>query len=157
MARHAVIVVGVDGSARAQEALRFAVAEAARSGDQVEVLTAWTASEPQQTPATAESLAAERQEHAVQTALAGGTTVTVTRSLERGAAGDLLIRAARTARMLVLGGRGTGDGAVVLGDVGRYCAEHASCPVVIVPDGATGDPVVAGAQRAGQVSGAQLV
>lgn len=140
-ARHAVIVVGVDGSPQGQEALRFAVAEARRTGDQVEVLTAWPGAEPGQSAEGAESLAAERQDHAVESAVGSRGAVTMTRSLEHGDPGVLLTRAARHARMLVLGGQGPA-GAIRLGAVGRYCAEHAGCPVVIVP----------GPQAAAQIS-----
>jgi nucleotide-binding universal stress UspA family protein len=65
-------------------------------------------------------------------------------------AGELL-RAARSAQLLVLGGPARGRVAgLLLGSVSQHCVQHATCPVLIVPT----EPALATArpdQRAGGV------
>ena len=50
-----------------------------------------------------------------------------------GRAGQVLVDAADGADLLVVGSRGhRGLAEALLGSVGQYCANHASCPVVIM-------------------------
>jgi nucleotide-binding universal stress UspA family protein len=141
-----LIVVGVEGSSEGDGALRFAVEEAARCGDAVEVVTAWHVDLPPLSYPTLPQAGTlpsrgELREHAKeaqQQALArasvpAGTPVSC--EVVEGLPGQRLVEAARTARLLVVGSRAIGPiRAALLGSVSRYCAHHASCPVVVVPD-----------------------
>ncbi len=136
-----LIVVGVDGGPHGDAALRFAVDEAERTGEPLKVLTCWAVS-PNTSPYAGghptldelESQARAMQEAALERVLGTGHTVQLSTHLRRGDAGVLLVQVARDARMLVVGSRalGTLRGAL-LGSVSRYCAQHARCPVVVVP------------------------
>ena len=54
--------------------------------------------------------------------------------VERGSASEHLITASKSADLLVVGSRGHGGFAgLLLGSVAQQVANHASCPVVIVP------------------------
>lgn len=141
-----IIVVGVDGSSTADAALAFAVDEATRTGDTVEVVTAFTEPLPSaaalgmQRPglpslAQLRTLADTQQAAAVERATAGRATVTIAREVVEGDTGPVLVESARRARMLVVGSRSLGPvRAALLGSVSRYCARHAACPVVVVPE-----------------------
>lgn len=140
-----VIVVGVDGSPGGNAALVFALSEAARTGDAVEVVTAWEAMMPAlwdgmaSAGASPAARAAVRRhaEQVQQQALQGvavPTSVVVSTQLVEGAAGPVLVEAARRGRLLVVGNKSIGSlHAGVLGSVSRYCAHHATGSVVVVP------------------------
>jgi len=65
-----------------------------------------------------------------------GSGVSVTRILRQGHAAQVLVAEAHDADLLVVGSRGLGGfKGLLLGSVGRQCAHHAACPVVIVPNG----------------------
>jgi nucleotide-binding universal stress UspA family protein len=156
------IVVGVDGSPGSKAALRWALRHADRTGADVEALSVWT---PQ--PAVyfgaewaAAACAGVDLARVTETVLLD-TLVEVTREYGRSApirprvvqgrpAGELL-RAARSAQLLVLGGPARGRVAgLLLGSVSQHCVQHATCPVLIVPT----EPALATArpdQRAGGV------
>jgi nucleotide-binding universal stress UspA family protein len=152
--RPGVIVVGVDGSREGDAALAFALEEAARCGDAVEVVTAWHVDLPALSypvipqagslPARSElkAHAAAVQAEALARARVPGA-VPVSCEVVEGLGGQALVEAAQTARLLVVGSRAIGPiKAVLLGSVGRYCAHHAPCPVVVVPSDymTTGSP-----------------
>jgi nucleotide-binding universal stress UspA family protein len=146
------IVVGVDGSAGSLAALRFALAEARLRQDAVVLVHAWTlplteAPGPfllempmsggipiQQlgadlTRAADEGLAAALRE--VGDAAEG---LEVERRPVEGRPGDALVEASEVADLLVVGSRGHGGvRGLLLGSVSQQCAQHARCPVVIVP------------------------
>jgi nucleotide-binding universal stress UspA family protein len=140
----ALIVVGLDDTSQSEAALAFAVSEARRTGDRVHVVTAWALRPPAlEDPAkldrgvveTSEHLRA-RAEQAQQQALADVDTdgVSLSREFVEGAAGRVLVELSREARLLVVGSRALGPlRAALLGSVSRYVAQHASCPVVVVP------------------------
>ena len=152
------IVVGVDGSAGAREALRFAAAEARLRGVPLRVVHAWrpalidAAPEPwvvpfARPPVNVDLLEIERTHveailaHALEEVEADG--VRVDGELVEGAAAPALLRAAEGAELLVVGSRGLGGfRGLLLGSVGQQCADHAPCPVVIVraTDGASPSP-----------------
>jgi nucleotide-binding universal stress UspA family protein len=139
-----LIVVGVDGSAPSLSALRFAVDEAERTGDSIEVITAWSP-EPipaapylrigaQLVPDALQQGAQARQNSVLAQVLGRAPAVPVVAQVLEGDAGTLLVAAAARARLLVVGSRPMGAlRAVLLGSVSRYCAHHAPCPVVVVP------------------------
>jgi nucleotide-binding universal stress UspA family protein len=136
------IVVGIDGSPGATEALRFALDEAAVSGASLTAVTAWDVPPgayggPKSVALAHEFFENEGRDH-LETCLesAGATQsgVALERQVVRGDARRVLCHAAQSADMLVLGSRGLGTvKSLLLGSVGMYCVHHAPCPVVIVP------------------------
>ncbi len=142
--RKGIILVGVGGGQADDAALRFAIDEARRTGDSVEMVTAWTDDPISLTPRlppdgvrSASELQWEagwRQERSGQRVFGDVPPVTVARRVVHGKPGPALTEAAASARMLVLGSRGFGPvRAVLMGSISRYCAYHAPCPVVVVP------------------------
>jgi nucleotide-binding universal stress UspA family protein len=141
-----IIVVGVDGGPRGDAALRFAIDEAQRTGDGIEAITSWPL-EPlgvdlhhvvtaTHDPDTLQQDATARQEASIRRIFGGPPTVPIASRVLRGDAGPVLVEASRHARLLVVGARGHGVvAAAFLGSASRYCAQHATCPVVIVPAG----------------------
>lgn len=141
------IVVGVDGSAHAAAALRWAVEEAALRSARLEIVHAWTFV-PVATPADSglvpmawtdnvELLDVTRQaaEDAATAQVAEvlgpdhQATITV---VESGPA-EALLAAAADADLLVVGNRGRGNiAAALLGSTSAKVADEAPCPVVIV-------------------------
>jgi nucleotide-binding universal stress UspA family protein len=138
------IVVGVDGSDGAHAALRWAVCEAYLRGAKVEAVCAWSFPVPIGFPyAELQGMASvdlhARAEATVATAIEKaladeGVEVLVQSRVVMSHPVPALLGAAEAADLLVVGTRGRGGLAgVVLGSVSRQCAEHAPCPVVIVP------------------------
>ena len=140
------IVVGVDGSAHARQALRFALAEAALRGARVVVVGSWAipplaATGVGMIPAfdllrteladsASEVLSRELAE--VADAAAG---VEVEQHVAQGDAAGVLVEAAAGADLLVVGSRGRGGvTGTLLGSVSRACLHHAPCPVAVVHD-----------------------
>ena len=141
MSNRDLIVVGVDGSDGSRRALRWAVVEARRTGSAVEAVTAWfwdglegamlAATDPRQQRDRAERISA-REVDAVVAELGSGTPIS--REVVEGHAIPVLVEAARTARLLVLGSHGNGRvHHAVLGSISEECVRQATCPVVIVP------------------------
>jgi nucleotide-binding universal stress UspA family protein len=146
------IVVGVDGSEGAERALRWAVEEAALRRAQLRVVHAWrvplleAAPEPfvlalpipdahlEAIGDAYRSRAAALLDDAVERAVDGDPGLELDRVLLEGPAAAELLRAAEDADLLVVGSRGRGGFAgLLLGSVGQHVAQHAPCPVVIVP------------------------
>ena len=137
------IVVGVDGSAAADEALRWAVAQARRTGDVVQATIAW------QYPISVggygwgpaimddntdfKSIAKRTVAEATERVSQSGGTVTIDQQVIEGYATKVLTDASANADLLVVGSRGHGTFAdALLGSVSQHCAHHAKCPAVIV-------------------------
>lgn len=137
------VVVGVAGAPNDDAVLRFAFAAAADLGTGLVAVHSWRDADVAPlwaAPAwlvdwpgvrrTERRLVAER--------LAGWCQdypdVDVRTTVVRGPAAVALTRAARRARLLVIGSRGRGDvAATLLGSVSRSVLHHASCPVAVVP------------------------
>ncbi len=136
------ILVGVDGSEAAGVALEFAAEEAALRGAALRVVSVWeTPGLAQQEALTAPGLFEGLQEQ---------TEVIVAEAVERikelnpqltceglalhGWPQDVLVEEAKGAILMVVGRRGQGAlASLLLGSVSRYVADHAPCPVVVVP------------------------
>jgi nucleotide-binding universal stress UspA family protein len=140
-----VIVVGVDHSAGAWEALRFALTEARLRGASLRAIHTW---QPPYSGAglgltegayRAEELselksAAEAALNAsIQEAIPGVGEVEIERQVIEGVPAAVLVEESRGAELLVVGSRGLGGfRGLLLGSVSQQCAHHAACPVVIV-------------------------
>ena len=139
-----MIVVGVDHSAGAKEALRFALDEARLRQATLRAVHAIGASHPvlgeelvnpvagtridELRPAAQAALDATVDEIASDT---GGAQIE--RRVVDGAPASVLIDESRDAELLVVGSRGLGGFAgLLLGSVSQQCARHAACPVAVV-------------------------
>jgi nucleotide-binding universal stress UspA family protein len=142
-ARGSRVVVGVDGSAGARAALRFAIEDAVRRGVPVEAVTshrppeAWMDFDAvggfDHDEAAAEAV--ERTERFIADVLhevaEPHPEIHVTAVL--GSAADALIRESAGADLLVVGSRGHGGfSTMLLGSTSMQCVLHASCPVTVV-------------------------
>lgn len=136
-----LIVAGVDGSPGGRRALTWAVSEAARTGDAVQAVTAWSwdtveAMSPVPVSPDIEQAQAERIAEAELEAVVGqlGKPVPISTEVVQGYAPRVLATAARAARLLVIGSHGHGRlRHAVLGSVSEECVRLAECPVVVVP------------------------
>jgi nucleotide-binding universal stress UspA family protein len=140
-----LIVVGVDHSAGAKEALRFALEEAQFRQATVSVVHAWRFGSLA-APGIERSLtmpggefeelrrAAEAALNAtIQEVTGDAGDVEIERRIVQGAPAAVLVEESGGADLLVVGSRGHGGFAqLLLGSVSQQCALHAECPVVIV-------------------------
>ena len=136
------IVVGVDGSEGSVRALRFAVEEARLRGASIRAVGVWYIP----TGAYAggfggipdveafEQGARTRLEQALAQLGDAAADVEIEQVVDEGQPADVLVERARGAALLVVGSRGLGGfRGLLLGSVGQQCAQHATCPVAIVP------------------------
>ncbi|MGY1727030.1 universal stress protein [Geodermatophilus sp. SYSU D01062] len=137
------VVVGVDGSAGARAALRFALDDAVRRDVPVEAVTVYRPPEAWMDFDVvgdvhydrAEAAAVERAETFVEEVLREvpepHPVIHVTAVL--GSAAEGLVRESEGADLLVVGSRGHGGfSSVLLGSTGLQCVLHAPCPVTVV-------------------------
>ena len=151
------IVVGVDASDGARDAWRWAVAEARLRGARLRAVYAWRLSYPRGEgygyligpadvspyggPSDQRRAAEQVLERATADMLREADGVELEREVIQGPAADVLVDAAADADLLVVGSRGHGGFVgLLLGSVSRHCADHASCPVVIVPPATRSHP-----------------
>jgi nucleotide-binding universal stress UspA family protein len=140
-----VIVVGVDHSAGAKEALRFALEESRLRQATLRAVHAWqfgyigaTGLEGALPPIGGElheyrAAAEAALDATLREAIPDAGEVEVERHVVEGAPGAVLVEESRGADLLVVGSRGHGGFAqLLLGSVSQQCAHHAECPVVIV-------------------------
>lgn len=137
----ATIVVGVDGSAGAEEALRFAVREAELRGARLRAVTAWHVSTPafagdlpvDVDPSEFERNAVELLDDALAALGEEVANVEVERVTREGQPAQVLVEEAEDAELLVVGSRGHGGFVgLLVGSVSQQCVHHAPCPVAIV-------------------------
>ena len=134
------IVVGVDGSEHARQALRWAQREAQIHGHQLTALLAWglfdqlhvrgePSFDPDYGPADARTALAAVMEDTLGAEAAAGVRQVAVCDLPARA----LLDAARDADLLVVGPRERGGlQELVLGSVSQSCLHHAPCPVAVV-------------------------
>jgi nucleotide-binding universal stress UspA family protein len=149
------IVVGIDGSDGAKDALRWACKEAMLYGDaKVVAMSVWFAPVPVMSPwlpnvdlpidltepiekGLAETVATIGDEFA---------SVRIEQRVIHGAAGPVLIAEAAHSDLVVVGSRGLGGfKGLLLGSVSHQVVTHATCVVVVVPR--AGPVVAAGVPR----------
>jgi len=135
------VVVGVDGSKEATQAVAFAAAEADREGDELTVVYAINAPDPVVdaglTPTSLAELIAEEERLVLAETVAGlkedypSLPVHQILETERGPV-EALVDAAVSARMLVVGSRGRGGiKRLLLGSTAHGVLKHLPCPTVI--------------------------
>ena len=140
-----LIVVGVDSSAGAKEALRFALGEAKLRQATLRVVHAWqfgyigVAGLEGFSPVVGGDVSELR--HTAALALDAtlyevvphSNGIEIERHVVEGAPATVLVDESCHADLLVVGSRGHGGFAgLLLGSVSQQCAQHAACPVVIV-------------------------
>jgi nucleotide-binding universal stress UspA family protein len=135
------IVVGVDGSEGASRALAFAAHEAALRQAKLPIVCV-SGIEPSAAAfprlggviAEARSRAQRVCEDACAQAKQLEPAVACDVVVEEGQPATVLVDESRGAALLVVGSRGLGGfKGLLLGSVSQQCAQHASCPVMIVP------------------------
>jgi nucleotide-binding universal stress UspA family protein len=145
-------VVGIDGSDCAENALRWAEANAPGRATALELVTAWqtpvSGAYPMSGPVVAQfddddlrrAAAAEVERLAERTRTE--VAMPVQPLVGHGSAATVLLDAATEGSMLVIGSRGRGGFArLLLGSTSTQCATHATVPTVVVPSDA--EPVPA--------------
>lgn len=142
------MVVGIDGSECAERALAWALHNVCPGSADVQLVCCWErpllidATGMATTVLTDDQLATQAQQtldHAVERFAAeidevrasGGT---VTSRVMMGAPDDVLERESTAADCVVIGRRGHGRLAKLLGTVSRHVTDNAKCPVVVVPE-----------------------
>jgi len=148
--RVAAVVVGVDGSDGATEALRWAFAEARLRKAPLRIIHAWSFGNVGvvaggygyfgvagplvgENEAELRSAAKTLLDDVVGRVAAEFPDVTVDRQVVDGDAAGALTAAVDAGDLLVVGSRGHGGIAeLLLGSVSLHCVHHAPCPVVVV-------------------------
>jgi nucleotide-binding universal stress UspA family protein len=154
MNAHRTVIVGVDGSAEALRAVRWAVPEARRRAATLRLVTAfaWTEDPLVGVPSIGRTgygeyfrAAAEKGLTAAAAAAAAlDPDLPVERELILGFPGGVLVEQSQTAELLVIGDRGRGRiGSALAGSVAIGVAAHAACPVVVMrgPQRTSEDPL----------------
>lgn len=137
------VVVGVDGSEPSQHALRWArFLAAATGGATMEAVVGWQSAasyslgDPGMMPIAGWDPAKDAQTIATETlaeVFGEHRPPSLQVTIREGRAAKVLLDVSVGARMLVVGSRGHGGFAgLLLGSVSAACAEHATCPVLVV-------------------------
>ncbi|MEV0699939.1 universal stress protein [Saccharopolyspora sp. NPDC050389] len=139
------IVVGVNGSVSAKAALCWAVEQAELTGTAVHTVIAWELpvfyglvcsweGKPVPPEEFEENARLDLDRTVDQVERETATEVEIRREVRCGRPTQVLLKAADGAELLVLGDPGYSVFyEALLGSVGRRCAGHARCPVVVVP------------------------
>ena len=150
-----IVVVGVDGSAGAKAALRWAIAEARLRQTRLRAVHAWApdyragylgsgyasmgggygyaGADADDYVSGVRRAAEEMLDHVMTEMAVEAGGVEIEREVVEGVAARALVEAASADDLLVVGSRGRGGFAgLLLGSVSQQCAHHARCPVVIV-------------------------
>jgi len=137
------IVVGVDGSPAAREALAWAVRQAELTGASIDAVIAWhnpvvIGGMPYGPIAVLEEsdfgrFAAITLDNSIRAVVGVDSVVSLRPVIQEGNAAQVLVDAADGADLLVVGCRGHGGFAeALLGSISQHCVHHAPCPVVII-------------------------
>ena len=139
------VVVGVDGSETARKAVRWAAREAKLRGMKLELVSAsgvpissyaYGYPLPAVSEETMKSVTERAEGHlaeALDEARAEAREVQIETIAVEGQPAKALVEVANGADLLVVGSRGLGGfRELLLGSVSQQCAQHATCPVVIV-------------------------
>jgi nucleotide-binding universal stress UspA family protein len=137
------VVVGDDGSAGAELAIRYAIGEARRRGSALHVVRAWTitnavrpADEPFGYVPSLEQMEAatlEATQQRVSQLIGESADVSIEVHVVHGSAAKALIAVSKTTDVLVVGSRGLGSVAsLLLGSVALQVIQHSAGPVIVV-------------------------
>ena len=134
------IVVGVDGSESAADALRWAIEQAKLTGATLEAVYAWDPGAlatlgvpPMVDWKLLREAARARPAEIVREAVGSEPGVRIVTKTVTGNAAKVLVDRSAKADLLVVGSRGLGGlKGMLLGSVGHHSAAHSHCPVVIV-------------------------
>jgi nucleotide-binding universal stress UspA family protein len=132
------IVVGVDGSEPSKAALRWALRETKVTGGTIDAIIAWQyptgtglGSLPTDWDPAADAATVLNQ--TVDEVFADGRPEGLRLLVEEGNASKRLLDASADAELLIVGSRGHGGFVgLLIGSVSATCAEHASCPVLVM-------------------------
>ena len=135
------VVVGVDGSAGSRAALEWAVGEARFRHAPLQGLHAWDWPQMVGYPLGVDldpTLCRDGAEHLLDAelvrALGSGPELSIERTVLPANPATALIDASRDAGLVVVGTRGIGGfPGLLLGSVSHQVTQHASCPVIVVP------------------------
>jgi nucleotide-binding universal stress UspA family protein len=139
MSEPARIVVGVDGSENAKEALRWAAKQAGYTGANLDIVAAWEypatygwVPVPQEDYDLA-GYAQQAIDESIADVFGGDVPATVSSRVIQGHAEEVLVDASKGAELLVVGSRGYGGFKdALLGSVSTYCVHHAHGPVTVI-------------------------
>lgn len=133
------IVVGIDGSEPSKSALRWAAKLAPALGGKIDVIIAW------EYPMMLgweggipdwwrpDEDAKKVLEETLESVFGKTPPEGLVSGIRQGNATSVLLDASKDAQMLIVGSRGHGGFAgLLLGSVSSACAEHATCPVLVV-------------------------
>ncbi len=144
------IVVGVDESAGAAAALRWAVAESELDGAGVTALLAWDWLDQHRLagndfdPKYNEDAARQALAQCVTAALGTDLAARVETRVVCDLAAPALLDASEGSDLMVVGARGTGGFAgLLLGSVAQHCLHHASIPIAIIRPDSAAQPAAA--------------
>jgi nucleotide-binding universal stress UspA family protein len=137
------IVVGVDGSPSSEQALRWAVDRAARTGQRVHAVIAWEYPRVAGVPVnygvaeiSAQDWAGNSRailDQAVAATLTDVEAAGVQQHVVQGHPAKVLLDMAAEAELLVVGSRGHGGFVgMLVGSVSQHLIAHAACPVTVV-------------------------
>jgi nucleotide-binding universal stress UspA family protein len=135
------IVVGVDGSEQSKLALTWAARIGMATGAEIDAVMAWhvpvNASWGYMIPEwNPKADYAKCLHDTVDEVFHAGRPAGMRLLVRQGGAAKVLLDESQDATMLVVGSRGHGGFAgLLLGSVSASCAEHASCPVLVIHEG----------------------
>ena len=133
------IVVGVDGSERSNDALRWAARQAELTGATLDVIAAsqfpafygWTSADL--VGPDFARFAEQALTDTVAEVFSADSPAWLRSRVVEGHAGQVLVEASAGAELLVVGNRGYGGIYGLLpGSVSTYCVHHAHCPVTVI-------------------------
>ena len=133
------IVVGLDESKSARQALRWAASYAERTGSELRAVHALSWPLGVVDPAEPGYRSADQIEENYRASISRVFDEIHPRpdwlfQFAKGDAGPVLVRQSRDASLLVVGTpEHVGLGRLIAGSVAHYCVSHAVCPVVVVP------------------------
>jgi nucleotide-binding universal stress UspA family protein len=146
MSEHKKIVVGVDGSAGSNAAIRWAIEEGKLRNEPVVIVHCWNVVPPYGGRFSYGDVSMRPDDYAMFEQSARRLVdemiadvpidgdADVRKVVRFGSATEILIEESRQATMLVVGARGEGGFiGLLLGSVATKVAAHSVCPVVVVP------------------------